>query len=217
MSNEKEIRELFKKHDVGLAQNDVWTVQSSYVVKHKALERLAAALRIQFDPPTILRAERDEAVILVVGHLSTEETQGDGNKTVFVRRASEWSIGEALVNANYRVTGKMAPYVYAMAEKRAKDRVILKLAGLHGVYSEDEADDFKELRDEDTASDRYTKTSLGFIESAKTADALRSWWEREKPVRAQFYTNDDPNFKRLKEAFAKRGAELAPPDKKEAA
>ena len=30
-----------------------------------------------------------------------------------------------------------------MAEKRAKDRVILKLVGLHGdVYSEDEADDF---------------------------------------------------------------------------
>ncbi len=31
-----------------------------------------------------------------------------------------------------------------MAEKRAKDRVILKLAGIHGlVYSEEEADDFK--------------------------------------------------------------------------
>ena len=35
-------------------------------------------------------------------------------------------------------------YPYAMAEKRAKDRVILKLIGMHGdTYSEDEADDFK--------------------------------------------------------------------------
>jgi hypothetical protein len=34
-----------------------------------------------------------------------------------------------------------------MAEKRAKDRVILKLVGLHGyVYSEDEADDFKNAK-----------------------------------------------------------------------
>ena len=34
-----------------------------------------------------------------------------------------------------------------MAEKRAKDRVILKLVGLHGhVYSEEEADDFKKAR-----------------------------------------------------------------------
>ena len=34
-----------------------------------------------------------------------------------------------------------------MAEKRAKDRVILKLIGVAGfVYSEDEADDFKESR-----------------------------------------------------------------------
>ena len=36
-------------------------------------------------------------------------------------------------------------YPVAMAEKRAKDRVILKLAGLSGhVYSEEEADEFKE-------------------------------------------------------------------------
>jgi transcription initiation factor IIF auxiliary subunit len=34
-----------------------------------------------------------------------------------------------------------------MAEKRAKDRVILKLVGLHGdVYSEEEADDFKDTQ-----------------------------------------------------------------------
>ena len=38
-------------------------------------------------------------------------------------------------------------YPYAMAEKRAKDRVILKLIGVAGfVYSEDEADAFKEER-----------------------------------------------------------------------
>lgn len=127
--NHTDIRKLFEDFGAPIAQDDVWQVQSATVIKHKALERLAAAAKIEFERPQVLRAERDEAVILVSGKL------GD---------RSEWSVGEALVNVNYRVSGKMAAYVYAMAEKRAKDRVILKLAGLHGLYSEDEADEFKE-------------------------------------------------------------------------
>ncbi|MCO5092632.1 hypothetical protein [Bosea sp. (in: a-proteobacteria)] len=127
--NHAEIKKLFDGFGADIDRDDVWQVQSATVIKHKALERLAAAAKIEFEHPQVLRAERDEAVILVVGKLGER---------------CEWSIGEALVNTNYRVTGKMAAYVYAMAEKRAKDRVILKLAGLHGLYSEDEADEFKE-------------------------------------------------------------------------
>lgn len=108
----------------------VWKVQGTPVISHKCLERVAAKAGIRFDNPTFLRAERDEAVILVRGKLDERE---------------EWSVGEALVNVNYRVSGKQAAYVYAMAEKRGKDRVILKLVELHGLaYSEDEADDFKQ-------------------------------------------------------------------------
>jgi len=131
MSALNDIKELFANHDVALNRDDVWQIQTSYVVKHKALERLAAALEIAFEPPTIIRSERDEAVILVTGW------RGEWR---------EWSIGEALVNANYRVSGRMAPYVWAMAEKRAKDRVIIKLAGLYGVYSEDEFADKTDLK-----------------------------------------------------------------------
>ncbi|MBE7247770.1 MAG: trna delta -isopentenylpyrophosphate transferase, partial [Actinomycetospora chiangmaiensis] len=76
-----------------------------------------------------------EAVILVTGRLPGAKP---GTERV------EWSMGEALVNVNYRVSGKQAAYVYAMAEKRGKDRVILKLIELHGlVYSEEEADEFR--------------------------------------------------------------------------
>jgi hypothetical protein len=108
----------------------VWEVQGTPVISHKCLERVAARAGIMFEKPTILRAERDEAVIMVAGSLD---------------KRSEWSIGEALVNVNYRVSGKQAAYVYAMAEKRGKDRVILKLVELHGLaYSEEEADDFKQ-------------------------------------------------------------------------
>jgi len=90
--------------------------------------------------------ERDEAVILVSGRM--------GDRT-------EWSIGEALINVNYRVSGKQAAYVYAMAEKRAKDRVILKLVGLHGfLYSEEEADEFKTSRPASTAVEVLGETGV---------------------------------------------------------
>jgi hypothetical protein len=136
--NTTEIKDLFGKFGASLDREDVWQVQSAVVIKHKALERLAVAARISFDKPTVLRAERDEAVILVHGTMCAADNKNGGETR------HEWSIGEALVNVNYKVSGKQAGYVYAMAEKRAKDRVILKLAGLHGLYSEDEADEFKE-------------------------------------------------------------------------
>ncbi|MCB8822728.1 trna delta -isopentenylpyrophosphate transferase [Microvirga rosea] len=130
-STDKKIAEVLAKFGEPMAGN-VWRVQGTAVIYHKALERIAAQAAIQFEPPTIVRAERDEAVILVTGRMGER---------------LEWSIGEALVGTNYRVSGKQAAYVYAMAEKRAKDRVILKLIELHGlVYSEEEADEFKNSR-----------------------------------------------------------------------
>jgi hypothetical protein len=130
-STEKKITETLAKFGEPMAGN-VWRVQGTVVIYHKALERIAAQAQIRFDAPTIVRAERDEAVILVSGRMGER---------------LEWSIGEALVGVNYRVSGKQAAYVYAMAEKRAKDRVILKLIELHGlVYSEEEADEFKQGR-----------------------------------------------------------------------
>ena len=125
---DQQIADILAQYGEPLAGN-IWRVQGQAVIYHKALERIAAQAGIAFGPPTILRAERDEAVLLVTGSM--------GERT-------EWSIGEALVHVNYRVSGRQAAYVYAMAEKRAKDRVILKLVGLHGLlYSEEEADEFK--------------------------------------------------------------------------
>jgi len=130
-TSDQKIADVLAKFGEPMAGN-VWRVQGTAVIYHKALERIAAQAQIRFDPPSIVRAERDEAVILVTGRM--------GEKM-------EWSIGEALIGTNYRVSGRQAAYVYAMAEKRAKDRVILKLIELHGlVYSEEEADDFKQSR-----------------------------------------------------------------------
>lgn len=133
---EDQIREMLEKYGETFNEGTVWRVQGNPVISHKALERIAAKADIVFRQPVIVRAERDEAVILVTGAIGENEDFRE-----------EWSIGEALIDVNYRVSGRQAAYVWAMAEKRAKDRVILKLVNLHGLlYSEEEADEFKNGR-----------------------------------------------------------------------
>lgn len=117
---------------------DVWNVQSATVVRHKALERLGAAAQVVWMEPDVVLASSEEAVFVVKGHITT----GSGHIRM------EWSVGEARFSTetnpgNYRVSGKQASYLWSMAEKRGKDRVILKLVNLHGIYSEAEADEFK--------------------------------------------------------------------------
>lgn len=108
--------------------DEVWEVRAggAWAIKHAALERVAAEKGIAFDPPKVVEANAAEkiAVLCVVGKLGERQ---------------EWSIGEAAPANNKNA------YCYAMAEKRAKDRVILKLLNTHGtLYSESEADDFKQ-------------------------------------------------------------------------
>lgn len=132
----------------------LWSVHGKAVIYHVALERIATKAGIVFDPPQIVRAEKDEAVMIVLGRMGAK---------------SEWATGEALVDRNYKVKGAQAPYVYAMAEKRGKDRVVLKLIELHGdVYSEDEADDLKQQFDADAASQGLIRE----IDACKTHDDI---------------------------------------------
>jgi hypothetical protein len=105
--------------------SQVWDCHGTLVLYHKAYEVIAAKENIRFDPPMALEVNGlgKSVALCVVGHM------GD---------RSEWSVGEAAPGNNKN------SYPYAMAEKRAKDRVIAKLVGLaQYVYSEDEADEFK--------------------------------------------------------------------------
>ncbi len=121
-NTDEQMGAILTRYGVPLAGN-VWQVEGQVFIRHKALEQIAAHAEITFDAPTILRSERDEAVLLVVGRMGER---------------AEWSFGEALVGVNYLVSEPEAAYVYAMAEKRAKDRVILKLIDLQDVVSSEE-------------------------------------------------------------------------------
>jgi hypothetical protein len=117
----------------GLSRDDFWELpqrKGTWLVKHAALEIVAVKADIVFDPPQIIEAHSEAGIAVVAVAGSMYERREPDVKTE-VRR--EWSIGEASPKNNKNA------YPWAMAEKRAKDRVILKLIGIHGlVYSEDE-------------------------------------------------------------------------------
>lgn len=110
----------------GFGPEACWDCHGVWVVYHKALEQIAAKAGITFDYPQVLESNgAAKSVAICVSGTLKERT--------------EWSVGEASPANNRNA------YPWAMAEKRAKDRVILKLIGLHGfAYSEEEADHFKD-------------------------------------------------------------------------
>lgn len=116
--------EILKRYDEDPKQA-AWDCHGAWVIYHRAIERIAARAKISFDMPEIVEAKSAEKIAVIVAR-------------GFMGDRSEWSFGEAAPNNNKN------SYPYAMAEKRAKDRVVLKLVGLHGMaYSEEESDDFR--------------------------------------------------------------------------
>lgn len=206
--NIDQIKQVFKDNGVSLDKDDAWQVQKVWVMKHKALERLSAAIKVKWHEPKILRCEADEAVILVMGSRADKP------------EVMEWSVGEAKIVfmvptgkknqwgkdevapaegsfGNYQITPKQASYVWAMAEKRAKDRVIIKLAGLHGAYSEEEADEFKGKGDlsvnGEAANDETSKTAPKVEKVAKPAAEAT----QEKPADAPLSYDDIVTFEKF--------------------
>jgi len=107
----------------------LWDCHGRWVLYHKAVEVMAAAAKITFDMPVFAAIDLPTKNVAIVVSASL------GDK-------KDWAIGEASPANNKNA------YPFAMAEKRARDRVAIKLLGLHGVYSEEEADDFRR-RDEE--------------------------------------------------------------------
>ncbi len=123
----KPLQDFLDKHKI--PPGDLWDCHGTPVIKHKRLEVVAAKEGIVFDAPEWLHTTDTHAACCVTGRLRME----NGEALV------HWSSGEA------GPKNCKSPYPYAMAEKRAQDRVILKLLKIHGfVYSEMEADDFQQ-------------------------------------------------------------------------
>lgn len=129
------VERILEKYDIAgtdalwpMARTDKKTgiTKTTWNIFHRYCEQIAAKAGIVFQDPEVVVNEVDNegkrtVVLLVKGRLG---------------HVTEWSFGEASPSTTF------LPYVFAMAEKRAKDRVILKLAGFHGmVYSDVEMEE----------------------------------------------------------------------------
>jgi len=179
---------------IGLNEKQsTWDCHGTPVVLHKACEKIAAEYGIVFDVPTMYAHDikAKEVAMCVVGHM--------GDKT-------EWATGEVAPYNNKN------NYPFAMAEKRAKDRVTLKLVGLHGdVYSEEEADDFKEAKPQ--------PAKLMNLDTEARVDAAITFYEdcsdKQFEANEKRYKNllnspdlSEPQFEAVVEAHDKRKVEL---------
>ena len=114
------IKEVLDRYGID-PRRALWDCHGTWIIYHKYVEMIAAKAGATLDLPTVVHADpgKQLVVILVSGKLGERE---------------EWSFGEAAPKNNKNA------YPFAMAEKRAKDRVILKLVGLAGhVYTDVDA------------------------------------------------------------------------------
>lgn len=188
------VDEILKRYGFQRDATTTWNVQGNKVIYHAVLEAIAAELQIEWLPPQILRAEPFEAVILVQGTM-------DGKL--------QWAIGEALVGVNYRVSGKQAAYVYAMAEKRGKDRVIYKFLGLAEQFDDSAAE---EARPADASID-VSKMSilekvLHNVARKGSVKELNDWTVSE-PVKLALQKLQEPELTRALHAIDERRRVLA--------
>lgn len=137
-----DIKELAKKYN--LHQDDFWELsqrKGTWIIKHDACEKIAAIEKITFAKPDVHYGL--DAICLI----------GEASKSHLIKTATGlkeetetlWATGEASA-VNVMGQGK---YYWAMAEKRLKDRLILKLIHAYefGIYSEEEADSFKKVEE----------------------------------------------------------------------
>ena len=119
-----DMKDLAKKYN--LTKDDYWKESRSgkYIITHDSVEKIAKIEKIIINPPQIVNSEKDMVRLIVVAK------KGD---------VVMWADGEADTKNCKNL------YLFAMASKRAIDRVVLKLidAYEYGVFSDVEADDFK--------------------------------------------------------------------------
>ena len=129
------MKDLAKKYN--LTKDDYWQESRSqkYIITHDACQKIGDMEGIIFGPPQILNSEQ-RFVRMVISAKKGEVLM--------------WSIGEADTKNCKNL------YFGAMAEKRGKDRVILKLINAYeyGIYSDVEADDFKKPKYEHRTEDQ---------------------------------------------------------------
>ena len=199
----KLLKEVGEVVDVRDKNSAVWSLpqnKNALIVKHKALEKISAHLGMWFDPPKIIESDTEKKIVSLVvqGYID----DGKGKNTA-------WSIGEV---SPQNTSNK---YVYAMAEKRAIDRVILKLLGVHGdFYSQAEIDE-GEVANKGTSDKPDPKMVamikemfLTFLKVQKTREELVAYWKGNPEPLRQLKEMSEVAHQEVEDAFRERAKEI---------
>ena len=108
-------------------RESLWDCHGTWILYHKACQTIQHKLGIVFGEPKVLHMDMDKKQVVIQVFANSK----DGT--------TRFEIGEATPANNKNA------YPVAMAIKRAEDKAIIHLARLreHGVYSTEEADEFK--------------------------------------------------------------------------
>jgi len=199
----KLLKEVGEVVDVRDKNSAVWSLpqnKNALIVKHKALEKISAHLGMWFDPPKIIESDTEKKIVSLVvqGYID----DGKGKNTA-------WSIGEV---SPQNTSNK---YVYAMAEKRAIDRVILKLLGVHGdFYSQAEIDE-GEVTNKGTSDKPDPKMVsmikemfMTFLKVQKTREELVAYWKGNPEPLRQLKAMSEIAHQEVEDAFRERAKEI---------
>lgn len=156
------IKDLMSKYAID--KSEIWQLPGgrSYAVKHSAVERIAAQEGVTFDLPQIIEGSSAEKLVVLMG------TAKLGDRV-------EWSFGEASPANNKNA------YPWAMAEKRLKDRLTLKLIEAHGLLYSDE-----ELS-QDAQVERVSSNSLKTKQPGRWEEIVRTMREAPSVEDLKFY------------------------------
>ena len=131
---------------------DVWCIGNNFILKHDALTKIAKNEGVVFHKPEVHIIYNDKQFFGVAMY---GEAELDGYKI--------WTTPDSTTQ------NTMAKYYFNMAEKRLRDRQVLKLLDLYeyGLYSDVEADDFKKQASTTTKATDYMKNNIRQIIGAK--------------------------------------------------
>ena len=199
----KLLKEVGEVVDVRDKNSAVWSLpqnKNALIVKHKALEKISAHLGMWFDPPKIIESDTEKKIVSLVVQGYIDDSKG---------KNTAWSIGEV---SPQNTSNK---YVYAMAEKRAIDRVILKLLGVHGdFYSQAEIDE-GEVANKGTSDKPDPKMVamikemfLTFLKVQKTREELVAYWKGNPEPLRQLKAMSEVAHQEVEDAFRERAKEI---------
>ena len=164
--SQAKLKELAERY--GLGQDDFWQLPQNnrvHILTHDACEKIASIEGVRYEKPEWLsKGEGGVWAVQASGYKS------DDPENIL------WTTGEA---SKQNCTAK---YLVNMAEKRAKDRLVLKLikAYEYGIKSEEEADEFKKPDTEATTAGKPVEkpSSNGKKEPISSlAERKRAWKE----------------------------------------